>query len=147
MSKDRRVLTMVEYTLYQKDKMDSDSILENAIAFGFCCEYVNFLRTPLELSMFAPTDSEGNVLVEPKDYDKWINRCLLNVNHIEYKAYQEALERCWFEGWEYVDNNTVKKTDCPYKSILSLNDNLTIETILNSRELLLTKSKFKELVR
>lgn len=57
--------------------------------------YAKFLKRPLELGMFIPTDKEGNVL-EYKD----INHCQ---DIKEWAKYQEAKDRVLFKGFEVLD--------------------------------------------
>jgi len=61
--------------------------------------YSKFLKQTPQLYMFVPCDSEGNVLEEPifkGDHD------LLEFKHQEY---QQAKERCYFEGFEVKERN------------------------------------------
>ena len=56
-------------------------------------DYANFLKRPLELGMFIPTDKEGNVLSEP-DWSFGINPTLF----IDQKKWFEAKDRVLFKG-------------------------------------------------
>lgn len=60
-------------------------------------KYGLFLKQPLQLWMFVPCDWDGNVLRKPleRNYDN------VNINNSYYKEYQEAKNRCLFEGVEY----------------------------------------------
>jgi len=63
--------------------------------------YANFLNKPLNLGMFVPCDSKGNVLVEPKntylnDLSSEESTHRLNL----LKEYQEAKDRVIFDGFE-----------------------------------------------
>jgi hypothetical protein len=68
--------------------------------------YATFLKQPLEKWMFFPCDEDGNVLEEPlkRDYNS------VNINNSYYKKYQQAKERCLFEGLEYnfFPNGTIR---------------------------------------
>lgn len=57
--------------------------------------YAKFLKQPLELWMFVPCDENGNVLEEPYNDGNGDNYfgALLD-------EYQQAKERCLFEGFE-----------------------------------------------
>lgn len=64
-------------------------------------KYANFLKRPLELGLFIPTDKDGNVL-EPtvwnlyKNFNAWE---LLTENELNRtKQYQEAQSRVMFKG-------------------------------------------------
>jgi hypothetical protein len=68
------------------------------------CKRIIFGEQPLELWMFVPCDEDGNVLEEPTEKDEF-RYC----NGTEYyphqkkqyaKEYQQAKERCLFEGFE-----------------------------------------------
>ena len=60
--------------------------------------YAKFLKQPLELWMFVPCDDDGNVL----KFDYPQNKAFVDVAQIEFeKQYQQAKERCLFEGFEF----------------------------------------------
>jgi hypothetical protein len=72
-------------------------------------KYANFLKQPLELWMFIPCDEEGNVLEEPNEE--------FELSYWDYSTksskYQQAKERCLFEGFEYLAGlNAVRNQDC-----------------------------------
>lgn len=63
--------------------------------------YANFLKRPLELEMFRPTDKEGNVLEEPKEPKNELGNSLSWIGYNkQLEQYQEALDRVLFEGFE-----------------------------------------------
>lgn len=73
--------------------------------------YAMFLKKSLTLGMFVPCDFKGNVLTEPKEEDYFAKGFNLEVNNAYFndvilKEYQEAKERCIFEGFKlkYEDN-------------------------------------------
>lgn len=86
------------------DKMD---------ALEFCYEilediknYAQFLKTPLTLGMFIPTDLEGNVLEEPivgKQYYENVYDENSKARIQEIKEYEKAQERVIFEGFELIE--------------------------------------------
>ena len=59
--------------------------------------YSKFLKQPLELWMFVPCDDNGNVLKEP----------IIN-DSIKIWTYQQAKERCLFEGFENIEKIAIK---------------------------------------
>jgi len=65
--------------------------------FRFCnCErYANFLKQPLELCMFVPCDEDNNVLKEETEYSAYADDL----------KYQQAKERCLFEGFNFLERN------------------------------------------
>lgn len=76
--------------------------------------YANFLRKPLYLGMFVPVDKQGNVLKEPKNYASWKSlehndgKRTDVVGFEEYAEYQQAEQKCMFEGFK-VDYNGYSK--------------------------------------
>jgi len=73
-------------------------------------DYANFLKQPLELWMFVPCDKGGNVLEEPKGYNYFMqddeNGCYEGDDESKCREYQQAKERCLFDGW-----NPIAKID------------------------------------
>jgi len=69
--------------------------------------YANFLKQPLELWMFVPCDEDGNVLEEPKLHFPTGNNQLESIIFKQNKEYQQAKERCLFEGFEVDSEKTV----------------------------------------
>ena len=63
-----------------------------------CFNCANFLKQPLELWMFIPCDCGGNIFEEPK----WENEETDYEIQILVQEYQQAKERCLFEGFEVV---------------------------------------------
>lgn len=70
------------------------------------CRYAKFLKLYLKLWMFVPCDEDGNVLEEPhrEDYDMYDDTVFL----IDMKKYQQAKERCLFDGFEIYDEETLR---------------------------------------
>ena len=64
--------------------------------------YANFLKQPLELWMFIPCDEDGNVLKEDLFKN---NPNLSSLKSYERIQYQQAKERCLFEGFEVYKGN------------------------------------------
>ena len=62
--------------------------------------YAKFLKQPLTLSMFVPCDDEGNVLEEPKYWNKKYNDDIPESELILCEEYRQAKERVVFEGFE-----------------------------------------------
>jgi len=56
-----------------------------------CINYAKFLKQPLELWMFVPCDEDGNVLEKPREFKNKFST---------FEKYQQAKERCLFEGFE-----------------------------------------------
>jgi len=86
-----KLISMVDFVL--ADKYAGSPINMNK-------QYANFLKQPLELWMFVPCDDDGNVLEEIKPYQD------------NYFKYQQAKERCLFDGFEFTESqkfSTVNK--------------------------------------
>jgi hypothetical protein len=66
-------------------------------------KYAIFLKQPLTLGMFVPCDLEGNVLEEPVNHETWLslhNSKGSTIGFDKHLEYQEAKERCLFEGFQ-----------------------------------------------
>lgn len=73
-----------------------ERLKDTARRFINIINYANFLKQPLELGMFVPCDENGNLFSE-------FQLEILNSNDEVYelrKAFQQAKERCLFEGFE-----------------------------------------------
>jgi len=101
------LISMVDFVL-EKNKAEEvtrQSYIE-------CSKYAIFLKQPLKLGMFVPCDLDGNVLEDA-------NRS--THTDIECLEYQQAKERCLFEGF----------TQAEVSYILSCSDNKTVEDIVD----------------
>lgn len=92
--------------------------------------YANFLSQLLELWMFVPCDSEGNVLEEPKKYSLFLKGITNGETEEHLRAceqYQAAKDRVLFKGFEYLCEMTFR-----YKgSVIIINGLNTIESLYN----------------
>lgn len=87
----KNLIGMVDFVLDQEKIVDNSGdyrIFKKA--FNLCEKYANFLKQPLELWMFIPCDEDGNVIT--RKYDTGHNA--------SDREYQQAKERCLFEGFE-----------------------------------------------
>jgi len=84
-----KLISMTDFVLEQAKENGIDSHETALNSYN----YANFLKQPLELWMFVPCDEDGNVLAEPpKNVD---------INNVDWQIeYQQAKERCLFEGVE-----------------------------------------------
>lgn len=97
--------TVGQFLQHCYEKVNSGNLTN---AFLDVRAYINFLDTHLQLGHFVPTDSEGNVLEEPKAFEavckNWeayhpsVTRGCI--------AYQAAKDAVLFEGWEYVQTGS-----------------------------------------
>lgn len=110
----------------------------------------NLLLQPLQLGFFVPCDLEGNVLEEPKKMTPSCG-CSGICNNpcdeaLNIEKYQEAKERCLFEGFE---KSRVTGFDfaigvCLFRLI----DHRNIESLLNNKHkicLTLTQTALKQI--
>ncbi len=116
--------------------------------------YSKFLKLTPQIWMFVACDSEGNVLEEPTRYSND------EYDTIELEEYQQAKERCYFEGWKYdgteegfiylKKDDTLLIFDTENKTLMFLNNMITdnISTIedLIPYNLTLTATAQKEIV-
>lgn len=111
-----KLISMVDFVLEQRKDPNCGDFTDLCDLY---CRYAKFLKQPLEPWMFVPCDVEGNVLEEPinnpnqiepqpmlgqKEYDQIV---------LEWETYQQAKERCLFEGFELIH-----KHDKHYKQAL-----------------------------
>ena len=101
--KDNKLISMVDFVQsIQKEfcprsvQMEREKDIKDLQRINF---YSHFLRKPLKLGMFVPTDLEGNVLEEPKrilykDEDGYYDEVHWEINT---KEYQQAKERVLFK--------------------------------------------------
>jgi hypothetical protein len=96
-----KLISMTDFVLEQ----DTNWSYKNTIVS--IRDYANFLKQPLELWMFVPCDSDGNVLDEPKGTDLNDSFFAMQVDYNLETKYQQAKERCLFEGFEVDSEKTV----------------------------------------
>jgi len=105
---------------------------------------VNFGKQPLELWMFVPVGEDGNVLEEPV-YSVCCGRCINGLDECISDAmleFQQAKERCLFDGFEIIDvtqnfkiiNNTM--LDCKFSASM-INNSWMINSIDKTIECLI----------
>jgi len=125
-----KLISMTDFVLEQMK--NTETLKDN---FVKTAAYANFLKQHLELWMFVPCDEDGNVLEEPKDYKVWLSAgsAFMNIDEIlPCQKYQEAKERCLFEGFEFIESQ---------KKGIELNLNLFISPYNNGGRIYLTKKK------
>lgn len=99
----KTLTSMTDFVLEQR-KMHQGDFEDYA---DFICRYALFLKQPLAINQFVPcklVDGEWVFLEEPhrEDYDMYDDTVFL----IHIQEYQQAKERCLFNGFE------VKKRNC-----------------------------------
>ena len=108
--------------------------------------YSIFLKQPLELWMFVPCDENGNVLKfnypQSKAFDEIAQMAF-------EKQYQQAKERCLFEGWELVHNGKwgaeISKDKITGYLQFNISNYKCVEDLLWDRQLILTQTAIKKL--
>ncbi len=95
-----KLISMTDFVLSDEVK----SQLEYLNCYKLIRNYANFLKQPLTLGMFVPCDEHGNVLEEPKHNGNPLD---IRYNMSLCEKYQQAKERCLFEGFEMYCNNAV----------------------------------------
>jgi len=114
-----KLIGMTDFVLDQELKLRNNFNYDNRDALVKIFNYANFLKQPLELWMFVPCDEDGNVLEEP-----------FEDNLYDIQEYQQAKERCLFEGFRFVNNSVVLK-ELLLIPISHFNNN-TIEDLVNN---------------
>lgn len=97
----------------------------------------NFLKQPLQLGFFVPCNFDGNVLEEPNHLDYkikneygeliFMSELFKNRYSNDYGKYQEAKERCIFNGFEFSHDND-------YNSVIKQNTNSGIKVEIQFRK-------------
>ena len=143
-----RLISMTDFVLDQM-KFASIHHEDDSECLDVIFRYANFLKQPLKLEMFVPCDDEGNVLEEP-NRNRFKNEYLTEDQYkTKFLKYQQAKERCLFEGFEYkqyhaptnswfIKSETVKLNDGTFRNYK------TIET-LTKFDLTLTESAKKQI--
>ena len=96
--------------------------------------YANFLKQPLILGMFVPVSANGEILKEPQNYKSWkalkhnsskeSNDDATSTNFEEYKTYQKAEKKCFFEGFTIAYNGySVVRIVASYNDSIELSFN------------------------
>lgn len=112
--------------------------------------YARFLRQTLEIWMFVPcklVDGVWFVLEEPKDYYWFENNVELTRTfdeNVKFLEYQQAKERCLFEGFEMYNGNPYNNKLQRAYSKNHIDEWWTIENIIHWN-LELTQTAIKQL--
>src|SRR3989304_9981979 len=124
-----KLMSVSEHSDYLNKLLTFDSIKWHnhilRVAFG---------KQPLELWMFIPCDEEGNVLEEKSIFNTTDEDYIFNSD--DFDKYQQAKERCLFEGFEFIES--LKLINC------NLNEFKKIEDLVKY-DLQLTKTAIKQL--
>lgn len=100
-----KLQSMTDYVLEQRNNKDTDNIRR----FWACERYAHFLKQPLTLGMFIPTDENGNVFEEDgTDGDGYV------LDKIMHDEFQQAKDRVIFEGFSERIFETIKDNRIQY---------------------------------
>ena len=119
-------------------------------------KYANFLKQPLQLGFFVPTDLEGNVLEKPLESD--FDNFDLNEGGqvVDYELYNnacdeflDAQEKVLFKGFEIRDKGNFyfveRKESTLFRRVLNKNTKSTIEDLLIWGNVELTETAIKQI--
>jgi len=107
-----KLISMTDFVLEQENKYNTFNPkgreCELQKRYNNIFHYANFLKQPLELWMFIPCDEDGNVLKEP-DSNKFTmdNVQSFNIFIEQLSYYQQAKERCLFDGFLFSVNKLI----------------------------------------
>ncbi|MDV7696270.1 hypothetical protein N6B72_04975 [Chryseobacterium soli] len=130
------LISMTEFVLQQNPKAKSlDDVLKVlATSMQQCHRYATFLKQPLTLGMFVPTDEAGNVLKYHGLYESYKNANFGYTGDNETqrqcndaKKYFEAKERVLFYGFKFIRDNS-------YNTILIYETESSIKVELQFRK-------------
>jgi hypothetical protein len=101
-----KLLSMTDFVLGQEITIEVQSLGEQwssrVSRYNKISSYAKLLKQPLELWMFVPCDEDGNFLEEPKHY-----KSTIIFIEGERRKYQQAKERCLFEGYLFSVNKLI----------------------------------------
>jgi len=100
-----KLIDMTDFVLEQSEKIAID--ITFMVYSEIIIKYANLLKQPLEIWMFVPCDEYGNILEKPKSIKDSFNIKSGHGGFFDQKSflnymlkYQQAKERCLFEGFE-----------------------------------------------
>ena len=96
---------MTDFVLEQYESTKNPTLFEETVH-----NYANFLKQPLTLGMFVPSDDDGNVLEKPSHYELYVLGIAPNEIQIDVCGkYEIALSKVLFNGFscinEFLINN------------------------------------------
>lgn len=142
-----KLCSMTDFVLEQRQEVENNA--KNSIVTSYTklldniFNYANFLKQPLTLGMFIPTDENGNILEEPKISCACCKVCTCSEEY--HKKYEQAQSKVLFKGFEYSKGTlefVSNRMGCiyPFPNV----KNYTIENLIKY-DLELTESAIKQL--
>lgn len=116
MKKETILISMTDFVLEQSAMKFQDSGRWDEARWYNSLKYAKFLKQPITIGMFVPTDLEGNVLEEPKEpkygslADDWINEQY----RVKVAKYQQAKDRVLFQGFKLENDDNAKSNYSKY---------------------------------
>lgn len=99
--------------------------------------YAKFLKTPLNLGMFVPCDSDGNVLEEPKRINYSYNPIINQIHDEKVSNYQKAKERVLFKNVSIKEHGRVVVLDSRGREITIANTKIGVMPMMIIEDLVI----------
>lgn len=141
-----KLISMTEFVLMQFNKEDT-GINALIIQYGKIVDYAKFLKKPLTLGMFVPTDENGNVLQDPNPIISTLEKGEI-FNREVLETWEKAKEKVLFKGLSYKFGMIGYSNDSGWSSVFDLDfrPNSVIENLLNDKkEYTLTQTAIKQI--
>jgi len=111
-----KLISMTEFVLNvpTNGNMEVQSLTHQGYErYQKCLRYANFLSQPLQLGFFIPCDENNVPLEEPENWQNFLEYSDAFVKGLkpELYRYQQAKERCYFEGCEIMDKWCLQLSD------------------------------------
>jgi len=139
----KKLISMTDFVLEQDVEFKPTRTYKELVI-----NYAKFLKQPLELWMFVPCGEDGNVLTKSTmsentcEDDCNHKNCVLEMN--ECIKYQQAKERCLFEGCNIFDGWCLQFADATLFEDIKKLKHFTIEDLI-PYGLILTKTAQKQI--
>ena len=127
-------------------EQNKDGLSHTRYSYQKCFDYATFLKQPLQLDFFVPTDKNGNILkgkpLSPAPDSEWIRW------ENEKFEFYEALERVLFKGFGVMEQSAVSNCvwikDTDTKFHIDIKYGTTVEQLVKSK-LELTETAIKQI--
>ena len=128
-NKEHKLISMTDFVLTVGEFETTEIMSNDDLQWYYYAieKYAKFLKRPLELGMFIPTDKEGNVLEENLLFPTNMEGSKQAVEHA--KQYQEAKDRVLFEYNDKYAYQSIVITRRTIEDLLNLDLTLTENAI------------------